>query len=346
MTTDASLIGIDIERVSEWFRSNVPQAEAPLTFELIAGGNSNLTYRVGDGTERRWVLRRPPVGHVLATAHDMSREFRIISALRGTDVPVAPAVGLCTDDEVIRAPFYVMEYVDGYVLFDESMACGVLNEDARRSAGRQAVEILARIHAVDADACGLGTLGRREGYIERQLNRWSKQLEQSKSRDLPQLDSVHRRLAAKVPIQGPSAIVHGDFRLDNCIVDSHGQIRAVLDWELATLGDPLADLGMLLLYWQEPGEPDHFAFPNVTKASGFLRRTEVLDLYTQLSGRDTSEASYYCAFACWRLACIGEGIYARYRSGAMGRPPADVSLYAKNVEYLAERADQLLGEGR
>ena len=339
MVDNARKMGIDSGRVTQWFCSHVPDAKVPLVIELIAGGKSNLTFTVTDSAGRRWVLRRPPLGHVLATAHDMSREFNVISALKSSEVPVATAVGLCTDTDVTGAPFYVMEYVEGHVLRDRTAACRILTEDSRRAAGFQAIDVLSQIHDIEIDAVGLGSLGRREGYIERQLGRWHKQWERSRSRELPLLESVHRRLSDLVPTQGRPAIVHGDYRIDNCIVSPTGSISAVLDWELCTLGDPLADLGLLLVYWSEPDEPDRFAFPNVTKAPGFPTREEVVERYAKKSGRDVTNVDYYSAFACWRLACIVEGISARYRGGAMGPPPADLSRYAENVEYLVNRAD-------
>jgi aminoglycoside phosphotransferase (APT) family kinase protein len=229
--------GIEAEAVTAWFAEHVPGARPPLDFELIAGGRSNLTYSVTDAEGARWVLRRPPLGHVLATAHDMGREHRIISALADTDVPVPPAIGLSPDDSVNGAPFYVMGYVDGPIVRNAE-AARRLPPEQRARAAVSIVDTLAAIHAVDVDAVGLGDLGRREGYIERQLKRWQGQWEQSKTRELPAIDAVHDRLATAVPEQGPAAIVHGDYRLDNCILDGDGNIGAVLDWELCTLGDP------------------------------------------------------------------------------------------------------------
>ena len=329
--------GIDVSGVTDWFEANVDGARGPLTFELIAGGHSNLTYRVDDAAGHRFVLRRPPLGHVLATAHDMSREHKIISALGPTDVPVAPALGLCTDEAVNGAPFYVMAFVDGLVLRDAAAAQS-LTPEARRSAGLSIADTLARIHAVDPDAVGLGDLGKKEGYIARQLKRWYGQFQQSQTRELPRVDEVHDALAARIPDQGPAAIVHGDYRLDNCMTDTDGNVIAVLDWEICTLGDPLADVGLLMVYWTEASDASPMLLTAPTAVEGFLSRKEVLDRYAEASGRDLSHIDFYIAFGYWKLACIVEGVYARYVGGAMGSDASGFEGFAVQVERCAEAA--------
>ena len=328
--------GVDVPRVTEWLQARVPALEAPLSFDLIAGGRSNLTYRVTDADGRAWVLRRPPLGQVLATAHDMGREHRIISALAPTDVPVAPAVGLCTDESVNGAPFYVMDFVDGLVARDAASA-RTLDVEARRRASAQTAEVLARIHAVDPDAVGLGDLGRREGYVERQLKRWYGQWQKSQTRELPAIDDVHAALAARVPEQGPATIVHGDYRLDNCLIGPDGTIAAVLDWELCTLGDPLADVGLLLVYWTEVGDAHPALLDAATTVDGFASRAELIELYAAASGRDVSDVEYFVALGYWKLACILEGVYARFKGGVMGES-SGFEGFATQVEILAEAA--------
>jgi aminoglycoside phosphotransferase (APT) family kinase protein len=285
------------------------------------------------------VLRRPPLGQVLATAHDMSREHTIISALGPTDVPVPPTVGLCTDEAVNGAPFYVMEFVDGLVVRD-GRAAQQLTPEQRRRAGESIADTLAAIHAVDPDAVGLGQLGRKEGYIARQLKRWNSQWQSSKTRELPVIDEVHDRLQSATPEQGPAAIVHGDYRLDNCMVSFEGDVVAVLDWELCTLGDPMADLGLLMVYWAE-SQGEQTALPGAATATeGFPSRKELLDRYADKSGRDLSQIDFYVAFAYWKLACIIEGVYARYVGGAMGHGSnADAFQgFADQVQSLADAA--------
>jgi aminoglycoside phosphotransferase (APT) family kinase protein len=337
--------GIDHDHVTAWFEAHAPEVAPPLQFDLIAGGHSNLTYRVTDAVDHAWVLRRPPLGQVLATAHDMGREHRIISALAPTDVPVAPTIGLCTDESVNGAPFYVMGFVDGTVVRDASVGETLLLEQ-RLAASESIVDVLARIHAVDLQAVGLDDLGRHEGYIERQLKRWYGQFQKSKTRDLPMLDQVHQSLLRLVPAQGPATIVHGDYRLDNCMLGDDGRVNAVLDWEICTLGDPLADVGLLMVYWNDPTDEGPATVGGATTLEGFLRRSDLLARYEQISGRDLSAIDYYVAFGYWKLACIVEGVYARYIGGAMGDRGADTGafdFFADQVTALVESARQAIG---
>jgi aminoglycoside phosphotransferase (APT) family kinase protein len=337
--------GIDETKVTAWFDEHVPGVESPLTFTLIAGGHSNLTYRVEDQAGSAWVLRRPPLGHVLATAHDMRREFTIISALGPTDVPVAPAIGLCTDEAVNGAPFYVMDFVDGLVVRDAA-AARAMPEAARRRAGHSIADTLARIHAVDPDAVGLGGLGKKDGYIARQLKRWYGQWNQSKTRDLPAIDEVHDALSARIPEQGRPSIVHGDYRLDNCMTGEDGEVIAVLDWEICTLGDPLADVGLLMVYWNEPDD-ESTALPTApTMVEGFPSRQELLDRYAAASRRDLSDIDFYVAFGYWKLACIVEGVYARYVGGAMGSGTTGFEAFALQVDRCADAAAEAVGRLR
>ena len=334
----SEIAGVDVERVSRWLVDHIDGAVAPFAFDLIAGGRSNLTFRVTGADGTRFVLRRPPLGHVLATAHDMAREYRIIAAVGTTDVPVPPALGVCTDTEVNGAPFYVMGYVDGVVL-DSVERAEQLAPELRRPAAEHLIDVLADLHAVDVDAVGLGDLAKREGYVERQVKRWSTQWEQSKTRELPAIDEVARRLRERVPVQRGVSIAHGDYRFGNCLTDvQHGRIAAVLDWELCTLGDPLADVGYLGVYWYDGNEATARA-NDPTPAGGFPRYADLLERYSLRTGRDLAEIDYYVAFSCWRLAVISEGVYARYLHGAMGdQPDVDISTFKVGTEGLAERA--------
>jgi aminoglycoside phosphotransferase (APT) family kinase protein len=330
--------GIDIERVSRWLVDNVADAEPPFDFSLIEGGRSNLTFEVTDASGRRCVLRRPPLGHVLATAHDMAREHRIIAAVGFTDVPVPDTLGLCADVEINGAPFYVMAFVDGVVL-DSAERAQALPLGLRRQTSEHLVDVLADLHAVDIDAVGLGDLAKRDGYIERQVKRWSTQWEQSKTRDLTAIDEVAARLRAHLPEQRGVAIAHGDFRFGNCLVDvERGRVNAVLDWELCTLGDPLADLGYLGVYWYD-GRPETVRANDPTSAGGFASYAELIERYATRTGRDVSGIGYYVAFGCWRLAVITEGVYARYLHGAMGDDDTvDTAAFKDGAETLAQRA--------
>ena len=335
--------GIDLEPVSNWLIHNIPGAVGPFRFDLIAGGRSNLTYLVtgspvtgGRGTQ--FVLRRPPLGHVLATAHDMAREFRIIEAVGKTSVPVPQALGLCRDEAVNGAPFYVMSYVDGVVL-DSAEKASLLDPALRHQASMNLIDVLADLHAVDVDAVGLGDLARRDGYIERQLKRWSTQWENSKTRELPAIDEVLRRLSQRIPNQQDVVIAHGDYRFGNCLTDvSSGRVAAVLDWELCTLGDPLADLGYLGVYWSD-GPSSALRANDPTPAGGFAKYQDLVNRYADRTGRDVSGIDYYVAFSCWRLAVISEGVYARYLHGAMGdQSGIDFNTMKLGPEGLADRA--------
>ena len=340
--SDDTIQGIDADEVTAWLADRVA-VTPPLAFSLIAGGHSNLTFKVTDQAGGEWVLRRPPLGQVLATAHDMGREHRIISALAPTDVPVAPVVGLSADDSVNGAPFYVMDFVEGHVLRNAATAAA-LDIEARGRAGHDLVDVLARIHAVDPDVVGLGDLGRREGYIARQLKRWYGQWEKSKTRDLPAIDRVHDALLAHVPEQGPAAIVHGDYRLDNCLLHDDGTVAAVLDWEICTLGDPLADVGLLLVYWGGRGDGVSALPDSATGTEGFATPEELLARYADASGRDVSQIDFYVAFGYWKLACILEGVLARYKGGAMGADASGWDVFAQQVEMLAQAAETTLAE--
>jgi aminoglycoside phosphotransferase (APT) family kinase protein len=331
---------IDRPRLEAWFADNVPSAHAPLSFERISGGRSNLTYAVSDADGRRWALRRPPLGKRLASAHDMSREHTIISALQGTEVPVPPVVGLCEGDSVNGAPFYVMEFVDGPILRSRADAEASFDEAGRRAIGERVVDTLVAIHAVDPDEVGLGELGRRQDYVARQLHRWQGQWEKSKTRELPVIDDIHDRLAARMPDQGPATIVHGDYRLDNMILSNDGEVAAVVDWELCTLGDPLADVGMLIVYWSEQGDELMPLFEAPTTAAGFPSREEIRERYAERSGRDLSEIDFYVALGSWKLAIILQGVYARFAAGQYGKPDEGVRQFADMVERLANGADE------
>ena len=330
--------GIDVEHVTKWFEHHVEGVQPPLGFELVAGGRSNLTFRVDDTAGASWVLRRPPLGSILPTAHDMSREYKVISALGPTPVPVPRTFGLCEDEAVNEKPFYVMEYVEGHILRDAQTTERVLGEKERRAAGESLVDVLADLHAVDIDAVGLGDFGRRDGYIERQLKRWHTQFEKSKSREIPAVEEVYQELLGTVPEQGPATIVHGDYRLDNTMLGEDGHVRAVLDWEICTLGDPLADVGLLMVYWADPGDNTSALLSAPTALDGFPRRAEIAERYAQRSGRDLSRLDFYVAFGYWKLACILEGVYARYKAGHGGGDLGAFEAFGDHVVLLAETA--------
>ena len=334
--------GIDETRVTAWLAEHMAEIEPPLEFTLIAGGHSNLTYRCTDRHGSAWVLRRPPLGHVLESAHDMGREHRIIDGLRDSGVPVPSALGLCREVEVNGAPFYVMAFVDGDVLHGAEEAARLPRAE-RLDLGTHAIEVLAGLHGIEPDAVGLGNLGRREAYLARQMKRWKRQWEATKTHEIPEMEETARILEDAMPDQVGSAIVHGDYRLGNMIVGG-GRVRAVLDWELCTLGDPLADVGYLLNSWIGPGEES----PAVaaTAVGGFPSREAMSARYAELTGRDLSGIGYYRAFSHWRLAAIGQGVYKRYLVGAMGKGgDFDLQTYKDGVTTRARVALELLVGG-
>lgn len=334
--------GIDVANVTSWITSTIEDVRAPLRFVRIKGGHSNLTYEVTDAAERRLVLRRPPLGDLLPTAHDMTREWRFISATHPTPVPVPPPLGFCDDTEVTGAPFYVMAFVDGHVLHDATVAEANFDEATRATIGRSFIDVLADLHSVDPDEVGLSDIARKEGYIARQLKRWYSQWNASKTRDLPPLDEVHDTLSSDIPEQGPARIVHGDYRLGNCITSDGGPIAAVLDWEIATLGDPLADLGYLLSNWTEPGEGGLAHRMSPSSVPGFPPRAELLERYAERSGRDVSKVDYYIAFSYWKSACIVEGVYARYLHGALDSGGVNLDAFKLSVDMSVDMAAQAL----
>ena len=328
--------GIDVPRVEAWFTDHVGEVELPLSFEQIAGGRSNLTYAVSDAAGRRWALRRPPLGSRLASAHDMGREHRIISALQNTEVPVPPVVGLSEEGD---DPFYVMGWVEGPILRSIDQADQFPDHAERRAIGDRVVDTLVAIHKVDPDAVGLGELAKKSDYVARQLHRWRGQYEKQHTRELPLIAEVHDRLVARIPEQGPATIVHGDYRLDNMILSPSGEVAAVVDWELCTLGDPLADVGLLMVYWGEEGDELVPLMRPATMAPGFPNREDVKARYAERSGRDLSEIDFYVALGLWKLAIILEGVYARYAAGQYGAEAAEgAKQFGRTVERLTEAA--------
>jgi len=342
---DDGIEGINAGPVTRWFSSHVTGCEPPLSFTLIAGGRSNLTYRVVDDAGQVYALRRPPLSHVLPTAHDMAREHRVITALGPTAVPVPATFGLCQDPAVNGSPFYVMEFVEGHIVRDARGAAEELDDATRRRAGESLADTLAALHAVDVDAVGLGDFAKRDGYIERQLRRWHEQFRNSQVEGLDTasaVTAVHDRLAASVPAQIGTSIVHGDYRLDNTVLGPDGTVRAVLDWEICTLGDPLADVGLLMVYWTDPGDEGALVGVTPTTVPGFPGRADMRARYEAASGRDLGRLDYYVAFGYWKLACIIQGVYARYVGGAAAGDRSSVDDFGRSVIRLAELAQDTL----
>jgi aminoglycoside phosphotransferase (APT) family kinase protein len=335
----------DPAKLDAWIGANVPDAEVGrLTgISLISGGRSNLTYRLHFG-DQSLVLRRPPLGHVLPTAHDMSREYRVLSALAPTNIPVPVTVAFCADTEILDAPFYLMRYVSGEVLRTKEHGEHITTSQARQLS-ELVVDTMAAIHAVDFEAVGLGDFGRPDGYMTRQLARWQRQWELSNSREVPGYDELVQRLTVSLPKSGDGTLVHGDLRLDNMLVTlaPATAVAAVVDWEMSTLGDPLADLGLTLMYWTDAGEQDWLRMSeggSVTTIPGFMSRAEAAARYAEHTGRDISNIGYYTAFGCFKLAVVLEGIHARFlQKKTVGE---GFEREGPAVPKLIERAHQLL----
>lgn len=328
--------GLDLAAFRAWVDREAPAGLAPagpLRAEVITGGRSNLTYRVTDGTTT-WVLRRPPLGHVLPTAHDMAREFRVISGLAGTDVPVPRPIALCVDPDVLGAPFYVMDFLDGVVL-DSPERIADLDEAHARTVGTELVDTLVALHTVDPAAVGLGDFGRPDGFLTRQVERWHKQSLASHQAPRDLETDVVDALRTGIPESGPPAIVHGDYRLTNVLFDAAAdRILAVVDWEMATLGDPLTDAGLLFVY-HRLSEQDSGVMPAMRPADGFLSADELLGRYGAQSGRDLSAIAWYIAFGYYKLAIISEGIAARFAQGL---------TVGAGFEQVGARIPALLGQ--
>jgi aminoglycoside phosphotransferase (APT) family kinase protein len=310
----SELPGLDLDRLATWLDETHPGLRSgPLEGDVIAGGKSNLTYRVSDGATT-WALRRPPLAHVLATAHDMSREFRVISALDGTPVPVAHPITLCEDVDVLGAPFYLMSFVDGLVL-DRPEALERLDAAKATRCCEQLIDTLVALHAVDPAAVGLSEFGRPDGYLQRQVRRWHQQWQASETEPRPQLDAVVARLSDAAPEQSAPGIVHGDYRLTNVIFDPQLEhIAAVVDWEMATLGDPLADVGLLVVY-QSLASGEELVMPRMSPDDGYLTPEQMVARYAAASPRDLSRLPWYVGFGFFKLAVIAEGIHARFLQG-------------------------------
>jgi aminoglycoside phosphotransferase (APT) family kinase protein len=332
--------GIDAAGVALWLSATVG-LRAPLRFTRIGHGQSNLTYLVGDAAGRRVVIRRPPLGELARGAHDMVREHRVLAALAAEAVPTPRPLAISTDPAVTGATLYAMEHVDGVVLHTGESA-RALQPRVRHRVGIAAIEFLAALHQVDVDAAGLWDLGRRDSYAERQLRGWGRQWEATKTRELDTVELVGRALHASIPPQREVALVHGDYNLANLIVAGDGELRAILDWELSTLGDPVADLGTMLCYW--PDEPEQ-AIPEREPLSllpGFCSRQELIDAYRDAApGCDLSGLRFWIALATWKLAIIFEGITCR-RLEHPGNSATSPATLRRTTEHLADLAATLV----
>jgi aminoglycoside phosphotransferase (APT) family kinase protein len=327
----------------------VPDGRGPYTFRLVAAGGSNLTFELTDAGGRRWALRRPPVGRALATAHDVLREWEVLSALHGHDTggPVPEPVALCEDETVTGAPFYVMGFAEGTILRTAEDA-DRLDPTVMRAAADSLLDTHIALHAVDVEAVGLGDLGPPTGYVERQLERWRRQYDDGRVRRIHLLEELHLRLARTIPPPtGKPGMIHGDYRFDNVVLGPTGEVTAVLDWELATLGDPAADACWSLQYWADPDDEATFLPSSPTTAVALPRRLEMLGRYAALSGRPLDGWPWFEIFGWWKMGCIVEGVHARRSKGqAAGAPSGPLDTIAARADrcfHVAEQKARALG---
>ncbi len=329
--------GLDLDAFRRWYDGERPgEIVGDLSASLIAGGKSNLTYEVTDGSSW-WIVRRPPLGHVQATAHDMGREYTAISALADTDVPVPRTFAHCADDSVLGAPFFVMERVEG-IAYRKAAELDALGTERTPAIAGRLVDVLAALHAVDPQAVGLQEFGRPQGFLERQVRRWGKQLEGSKTQDRPLADELHGLLTEQLPAEDPSVvgIVHGDYRLDNCLVGADDEIHAVVDWEMATLGDTRTDVALMLVYETLGASAGGDLVSDVAKAEGWPGNDHQLAAYAAASGREPGDMGFHLALAYFKLAVILEGIHYRYLKG---------QTVGEGFDRIGEGFDLIIGAG-
>ncbi len=332
---------VEVDALQRWLSANAPEISTPVRLELVSAGRSNLTYLLEDTRGQRYVLRRPPAGTLVASAHDVGREYRIISSLGDSALPLPQTVAECSDPGVIGAPFFVMRFVPGTIVTDPVTARS-LRADVRQHVGKALATTLALLHAVDLEQVGLSDLRRRHGYVERQLSRWGKQLDGEESGDGSPLRGLGKRLGERVPLAQREVLLHGDFKLENMILAANGDVAAVLDWELASVGDPLADLGWLMIWWVQPGEDLPWITPRPTSAGGFADRASLAAEYAGATGIDVTGISYYMAFSYWRLSCINVGTRRRFLAGEMGAKTIDIDALNQQIRWQTAAADDLL----
>ncbi len=335
-------VGFDPARVEPWLAANT-DVVPPCAWHRLEGGHSNLTYELRDTRGRSVVIRRPPQGELLPKAHDMHREFRIIEALHPIGIPVARPLAYCDDADVCDRHFYVMSKVDGAALYSAAETAARLDPAARARVGPAFIGVLADLHRVDPVAAGLGDLGRHEGYVARQLRTWYGSWVASVEAagyDDDRVHALHDRLSAAIPEQGPARVVHGDYGVHNTIIDDAGGVVAVLDWEIATLGDPLADFAYALNAWAEPDDDPADRPDAPTTLPGFASRQDLLRVYAERTGADLSELAYYRAFNALKTACIIHGVYARYRRGQKSVDGVDLDGLFARIEASIEVAER------
>ncbi|HUY27405.1 MAG TPA: phosphotransferase family protein [Candidatus Binataceae bacterium] len=344
MTVTEPLPGYNTQAVEAWIGRHVASLHPPLKWTRFEGGHSNLTYRLDDSDGHAAVIRRPPLGELLPKAHDMAREWAVISALGPTRVPVAAALGFCEDPGVTGAKFYVMGYVAGHSLHNSADTQQWVPEQPRTRLAHSFIDVLAELHALDPDDIGLGDLGKKNDYIARQLKTWYRSWTASigpAQYDDPRAHRLQEFYLANIPDQGPARIVHGDYGIHNCLFGPDCMVAAVVDWEIATLGDPLADLAYALNQWPDPTDPEPPLPEGATALPGFPSRTELAARYAARTGRDLSGLDYYAGFCRWKSAAIVHGVYARYMEGKKSTVGVDLAGLRQSIDRSLELSDRV-----
>ncbi len=342
----SEVVGFDVTTIDDWLPT-AADVTPPITWERLPGGHSNLTYLLRDAAGRELVIRRPPEGQLLPKAHDMWREYRIIDGLWPTDVPVAEPITYVDDRELCDVHFYVMGKVDGQALYAAEEVAGYLDEAARRRAGESFIDTLAAQHAIDPADGGLVELGRPDAYVARQLKTWygswNASIEAARH-DEARVHELHEMLVGRIPEQGPGRIVHGDFGPHNCLFSPAGEVNAVLDWEIATLGDPLADMAYSINAWVEPGDPGVYGSDPPTALPGFPSRDELVARYAAATGADLSDLAYYRCFNSFKTACILHGVYARYLAGQKSTDGVDLPMLFARIGLSLDNAEAMAAD--
>lgn len=335
--------GYDVNAVEAWLGARDCGLEPPFTWYKLEGGHSNLTYKIEDVRGRVAVIRRPPMGELLPKAHDMSREWAVISALGKTAVPVAKAIAFCEDPAVTGVHFYVMGLINGQPLYLAEDTERVIPMAMRERAGHSFIDVLADLHSVDPDEVGLSDLGKKDDYVGRQLKTWYRSWTSSiagAQYDDPRIHALQKFFIGNLPDQGPARVVHGDYGTHNCLFGPDSRIAAVVDWEISTLGDPLADLAYALNQWSEPTDPPSPRGVRPTAVPGFPTRAQLTRRYAERTGRDLSRLDYYIGFNHWKSACIVHGVYARYMEGKKSTVGVDMVGLKATIERSLVAADE------
>jgi len=335
--------GYQVAAVEAWVNKNVDGLTPPFRWTRLEGGHSNLTYQIDDAQGRQAVIRRPPQGELLPKAHDMSREWALISCLGSTSVPVPAAFGFCEDTSVTGAWFYIMGLIDGHPLYNSDDTNLWVPKAARRKMALSFIDVLAALHDVDPDAVGLGDLGKKENYVGRQLKTWYRSWTSSiepANYDDPRAHELQQFFLNNMPDQGPARVVHGDYGLHNVLIGPDYKIAAVVDWEISTLGDPLADLAYALNPWPDPTDAEPVLPEAATAPEGFPSRHELASRYAEKTGRDLAKLDYYIGFNRWKTAAILHGVYARYCAGQKSTDGVDLDEMRNRIDKSLDLSEQ------